>query len=161
MPVTAPAPWWRGARGEWWVAGQGALMALLLFGPRGPSLPLPAPVSLAAGVLLMAPGLFLFAWGLLALGRRNLTPLPAPRAGGALVETGPYRLVRHPIYGGGAVFALGWALFVHGWLTLAFAAVLFLFIDLKARREERWLLDTYPGYPEYCRRVRKLIPFIY
>jgi protein-S-isoprenylcysteine O-methyltransferase Ste14 len=35
------------------------------------------------------------------------------------------------------------------------------FFDLKARREEAWLLAAYPGYAAYRRRVRKLFPFVY
>lgn len=65
------------------------------------------------------------------------------------------------MYAGGIIMAYGWALAVHGWLTLGYATVLFWFADLKATREERWLAVAYPDYPDYRRRVRKLIPFIY
>jgi protein-S-isoprenylcysteine O-methyltransferase Ste14 len=41
------------------------------------------------------------------------------------------------------------------------ALLLGCFFDLKARREEAWLLDAYPGYAAYRARVRKLVPFIY
>jgi protein-S-isoprenylcysteine O-methyltransferase Ste14 len=40
-------------------------------------------------------------------------------------------------------------------------AALLVFFDLKARREERWLEEAYPGYGDYRRRVRKLVPFLY
>jgi protein-S-isoprenylcysteine O-methyltransferase Ste14 len=56
---------------------------------------------------------------------------------------------------------LGWAVIRRGWLTLGYTALLFLLFDLKARQEEAWLLERYPAYAEYRRRVRKLIPFIY
>jgi protein-S-isoprenylcysteine O-methyltransferase Ste14 len=39
--------------------------------------------------------------------------------------------------------------------------MLFLFLDLKSRREERWLCAKFPDYPAYQRRVRRLIPFVY
>lgn len=57
--------------------------------------------------------------------------------------------------------AFGWGLWVHGWLTLGYALLLFVFFDLKSSREERWLREKFPGYDAYRRRVRKLIPFIY
>ncbi len=108
----------------------------------------------------MAAGGILLAAGIMRLGR-GLTPLPCPNDGAELVQSGPFALVRHPMYGGGLVLALGWALVVQGWLTLGYAALLFAFLDIKSRREEQWLCERYPGYPAYQRRVRKLIPFLY
>jgi len=46
-------------------------------------------------------------------------------------------------------------------LTLAYAALLFLLFDAKARREERWLVEKFPSYADYQRRVRTLVPFVY
>jgi protein-S-isoprenylcysteine O-methyltransferase Ste14 len=157
-------PWWRGARGEWLVAAQVVLMVLVFLGPRNvgdPPAPFPFPgACLAAGIVLMAGGGALLVAGLLRLGR-GLTPLPYPRDGAELVQTGPFALVRHPMYSGGLVLALGWALFSQGWLTLGYVAILFVFLDLKSRREERWLAEKFPTYAAYRRRVRKLIPFVY
>ena len=45
--------------------------------------------------------------------------------------------------------------------ALAWACLLSVFLDLKSRREESWLLARFPTYAAYRRRVRKLIPFIY
>jgi protein-S-isoprenylcysteine O-methyltransferase Ste14 len=87
--------------------------------------------------------------------------LPYPKDGADLVETGPFGLVRHPIYSGLLMAGFGWALFVQGWLTLVYAAVLFVVLDVKARREERWLVEKFPAYAVYQRRVRRLIPFVY
>ena len=78
-----------------------------------------------------------------------------------LVVAGAYRLVRHPIYSGLAAMAFGWGMWVHGWLTLGYALILFVFFDCKSRREERWLREKFPEYAAYQRRVRKLIPFVY
>jgi protein-S-isoprenylcysteine O-methyltransferase Ste14 len=93
--------------------------------------------------------------------RSNLTPLPYPKPQATLVQTGPYRFVRHPMYAGGILLAFGWALVVRGWLTLVYAALLFVFLDVKSAREERWLADKFPDYLDYQRRVRKLVPFIH
>jgi protein-S-isoprenylcysteine O-methyltransferase Ste14 len=158
-------PWWRGTRGEWYVAGQLVLIAVVFFGPRTlPGLAVwPAPlarISVTVGAALMLAGSGLLVVGLLWLGS-NLTPLPYPRPHAILVQTRPYRLVRHPMYVGGIVLAYVWALVVRGWLTLVYATVLFVFLDVKSTREERWLADKFPDYPDYKRRVRKLIPFIH
>jgi protein-S-isoprenylcysteine O-methyltransferase Ste14 len=112
------------------------------------------------GVVLIGLGFLLTTSGILRLGT-NITPLPYPKDHAPLIETGPYRLVRHPIYSGGVFMALGWACFVHGWLTCAYAIILFLFFDVKSRREEEWLKGKFSNYVDYQKRVRKLIPFVY
>lgn len=166
MSPAIRAGWWKGRRGEGYVVGQVVLLALVFFGPRTtPSLPTwPRWLSggtQVAGPLLMAAGAALLVSGLVALGRRNLTPLPYPTKRCVLRQTGPYALVRHPMYAGGIILAYGWALTVSGWLTLAYATALLVFADLKASREERWLVDMCPDYAAYQRRVSKLIPFVH
>jgi protein-S-isoprenylcysteine O-methyltransferase Ste14 len=147
------------------VAVQVVLIAVVFFAPRTlPGLPAwPAPLerigTFVGGGLILA-GAFLFLAGFFALGP-NLTPLPHPRSNATLVRTGPYRIVRHPIYSGGLLLAYGWALVVHGWLTLAYATFLLIFLDIKSTREERWLAARFPEYGDYRQRVRKLIPFVH
>jgi protein-S-isoprenylcysteine O-methyltransferase Ste14 len=65
------------------------------------------------------------------------------------------------MYAGGIALAYGWALVVRGGLTLVYATVLLIFLELKSAREERWLAAKFPDYRDYQRRVRKLIPFIH
>ena len=150
------------SRGEWYVAIQGALMGLVAAGPwidpatwSGDAAP-----WLAAGSVLGALGVGLGSAGLHALGR-NLTPLPRPKDGATMVTSGAYAIVRHPIYTGIALAALGWALAWRSPITLALAVALFAFFDLKSRREERWLVEAFPQYPDYRRRVKRLVPFVY
>jgi len=72
-----------------------------------------------------------------------------------------YRVVRHPMYCGVILAAFGWALLRQGWLTLGYALAGWVFIEAKVRQEERWLLERFPGYAAYQRRVCKLIPFVH
>lgn len=159
------APWWRGTRGEWYVVAQVGIFLLVGFGPRellgvtawGRPLSL---ITLVIGLALGGLGGLLGLAGLFYLGA-NLTPLPHPKDDATLVESGAYALVRHPIYSGLILVAFGWALIVASPLTLLYALILFIFFDLKSRREERWLLRKFERYADYQKRVRKLIPFIY
>jgi protein-S-isoprenylcysteine O-methyltransferase Ste14 len=82
----------------------------------------------------------------------SLTPYPSPR--GKHLERGPYRFVRHPMYGGGVVLAVGVAL-ASSPVALAPALALVPFFLFKARYEERLLGEFDPGYREYLSRVRK------
>jgi protein-S-isoprenylcysteine O-methyltransferase Ste14 len=165
FPLQPQAPWWKGSRGEWYVVAQGLLFVLVLFAPRTvpglPALGAYATLASAIGLALMLVGATLAAAGLLGLGQENLTALPYPRDGSTLVVTGPYRLVRNPIYSGLIFGAFGYALWVNGWLTLGYAALLFIFFDVKSRKEERWLAEKFPDYGAYQQRVKKLIPWVY
>jgi protein-S-isoprenylcysteine O-methyltransferase Ste14 len=144
---------------------QFVLFALVAVGPTSwhgwPPWPFPGgqPVGFV-GAAMMIVGLAVAIWGGLMHGA-GLQALPYPPEGGTLLHTGPYRFVRHPIYGGAVFMAFGWAIWRHGWLTLVYAALLFLLFDAKARREERWLVEKFPSYTGYQRRVRKLVPFLY
>jgi protein-S-isoprenylcysteine O-methyltransferase Ste14 len=157
--------WWRGQRGEWYVVAQTVLFVLVAAGPATvwgwPGRPFPGGHLMSAvGVILIAGGAALAIAGARKHGP-GLTALPYPREGGTVLFTGPYRIVRHPIYSGAVFVAFGWAFVSHGWLTLVYAALLFLLFDVKARREERWLVEKFPSYAAYRRRVRKLVPFLY
>lgn len=148
-----------GKRGEGWFVLQMVLFALIFFAPQATCFACP-PWLRGVGLVILAVGGVLGTWGMVALGR-NLTPFPKPVEGGTLVTHGPYRVVRHPIYAGLILGTLGWALFRANLLGLALAVLLFVFFDLKSRREEQWLRQTYPGYAEYQARVKKLVPWIY
>lgn len=159
------APWWKGARGEWYVVAQVGLFALVALGPRTlPGFPawsgMPALAGTVFGPVLMLAGAALSVAGLFHLGP-NLTPLPYPKDCSELVDTGAYSIVRHPIYSGLILGAFGWGLSIHGGLTLLWALALFVFFDVKSRLEERWLAEKFADYPAYRARVKKLIPWVY
>jgi protein-S-isoprenylcysteine O-methyltransferase Ste14 len=139
-------------------------MALVFFGPRhlpgGSDARTLAPARIVAGAGLIALGGLLLASAAVRMGR-SLTPLPHPGDQPRLIQSGPFRLVRHPMYGGGVLIAFGWALVVGSPLTLGYAILLLAFLDVKSRREERWLVEKFPDYAVYRRRVRRLIPFLY
>lgn len=157
--------WWKGTRGEWYVVVQGGLFALMILGPHNwTGLPNWTPpftwLGFSVGGVLLIMGGLLLAAGVFKLGA-NLTVVPYPKDNATLVDTGPYRLVRHPIYSGLIGAALGWGLWSHSWSMIGYVILLLIFFDLKSRREERWLKEKFPEYVAYQKRVRKLIPFVY
>jgi protein-S-isoprenylcysteine O-methyltransferase Ste14 len=151
-----------GRRGEGWVVLQVVLLlAIVGAGFLGPAWDGPARVvGVIAGVAAIAFGLGLVAAGILGL-RRQLTAYPRPVPGGRLVEDGVFGLVRHPMYGGGVIVALGWGLAMASPPALVGALFLGAFFDLKSRREEAWLAEQFAAYAAYRRRTRRLIPWVY
>jgi protein-S-isoprenylcysteine O-methyltransferase Ste14 len=116
--------------------------------------------SIAAGLLLGAAGAVLAAWGLLALGE-NLSPYPEPKQGVTLVDRGPFRLVRHPVYGGIVIGAIGAGLFAGSWPALTAAGALTMLLLGKSRFEEQQLVERLSGYAAYRDRVRRvMIPWV-
>ena len=153
----------RTARGGGWVAGQVVLIAaIILSAVLGPGVPDGlAVLAYAAGGALTTLGVLLLISGGAGLGS-SLTPFPAPRPEGQLVTAGIYRRVRHPMYGGGILVALGWSILTGSAAGLILTVVLVVYFELKSRPEERWLLDRYAGYAEYRRHTpRKFVPFVY
>ena len=152
-----------GKRGGGWVAGQLLLMAAVFLSPLvgrtwGDAY---AVAGYTIGGGLLALGVLLLAWAALHLGA-SLTPLPAPRTNSKLRASGPYVLVRHPMYGGAILIAVGWSIIFATLTGEALTVALAVFLDLKARREEAWLVERVDGYDAYRARTRhKLVPFIY
>jgi protein-S-isoprenylcysteine O-methyltransferase Ste14 len=158
---------WKGERGEWYVVVQAVLLLLILFGPATAAwLPeWPAGtfrVSSFLGTVLLIGGFVWMIAGAVQLAMaRSLSALPRPRDAATPVDTGAFALVRHPMYCGGIWAVVGWGLANQRMLVLGYAVVLAVFFDVKASREERSLGEKFPGYADYKRRVRKLIPFVY
>lgn len=157
--------WRNGQRGEYWVLLQGLLLIGVVLLPtyRLPSVVIPSPGiyglwGIAGAIALLA--VILLGKGLLDLGQ-SLTPLPFPREDGQLVQTGVYGWVRHPIYSGVILGILSYAIAQQSLSHFLATAILLLFFNAKANREETWLLERYPDYINYQQRVKKLIPWIY
>ena len=152
-----------GPRGEGWVLIQGILLVLVAAAgwSLGPDWSGPLRfLGIVLGIALLAGGIVLAIRGALDLGRA-MTPLPRPREDADLVDSGAYAFVRHPVYGGLILGAVGWAVMQASLMALAWAAVLLLFFRLKSAREEHWLTARYPGYAAYRARTRRFIPWIY
>ncbi len=150
-------------RGAWYVVIQATLIGLILLGPQGSPLLSTGPLKTtlqSCGVAIGLLACLIMVIAAINLGK-NLTPLPCPKDNSELVQTGLYRFVRHPIYFGVLLAALAWLLIFPHAFTFVYAVALFMLFDVKARREEVWLVERFPAYSAYQARVKKLIPGIY
>lgn len=156
-----------GPRGEGWVLLQGICFALLAAAIYAGPQDLGEDVAMAGtrqllGYVIGVVAAVMIGSGIAELRRaRSLSALPKPREDARLVERGAYRLVRHPIYGGLILAALGLAVITPWAGTFIAVALLAIVLDLKRRREESWLRERFPGYDAYRARTKALIPWIY
>jgi protein-S-isoprenylcysteine O-methyltransferase Ste14 len=128
--------------------------------PGGPDgLVVHAAVVRAIGAALVVCGLATAVWARVALGRNWGMPM-TEKDQPELVTSGPYRVVRHPIYSGIVLATIGTALAVSlGWLVVA--AVMGVYFGYSATVEERTLTEHFPEeYPRYRARTKMLIPFV-
>jgi protein-S-isoprenylcysteine O-methyltransferase Ste14 len=79
-----------------------------------------------------------------------------------VISSGPYRYVRHPMYTGFVLFAVGTALLLGSWYGLMGAMLLIGLVGRRAVLEERALHEELTGYSEYMARTRyRLVPYVW
>ncbi|HEX7758283.1 MAG TPA: isoprenylcysteine carboxylmethyltransferase family protein [Caulobacteraceae bacterium] len=98
--------------------------------------------------------------------RENTFAAPVVRIqaerGQKVISTGPYALVRHPMYAGAILFLFGQPLLLGSWWAFAATPILVLAIAVRAVGEEGELSKAFPDYAGYAARVRfRLIPGIW
>jgi protein-S-isoprenylcysteine O-methyltransferase Ste14 len=137
----------------------GALL-LVSEGPRL-NLGLPAPVAGNVGAAVCVVGLFCAIWARVTLAG-NWSSDVTFKESHMLVERGPYRFVRHPIYTSMLLMCLGCAIDrerLASWIGLG---VILTGLWIKLRQEEVLLTRHFPdAYPTYQARVKALVPFLF
>ena len=117
----------------------------------------PGAVQQGASDVLLLAGTAWAVWSLHFLGR-NLSVIAQARG---VTDRGPYRWVRHPLYAGEIVAALGLAVAAHSLAAVAVWAGSCALQVYRAVREEQLLLAALPGYRAYRRRTAALLPGIF
>ena len=112
------------------------------------------------GLVLFALGLVFAIWARIHIGRNWGTPM-SQKVEPELVTTGPYQLVRHPIYSGILLAGLGTAVAL-SWTWLVPVVLSGAYFIYSASAEERYLTEEFPiAYPLYRRSTKMLVPFIF
>lgn len=144
------------------VAGMGYLLAVIYFPNFAGMHALnehAGQVQGCAGLLVCTAGVVLVIMSLRTLGR-NWSDLVVLKHDHQLVQAGPYRWVRHPLYDGMLLAVAGSAMTVGTVVAYACVPVLFLGFLLKAGQEETLLQSRFQEYGAYRRRVKGFIPFV-
>ena len=121
------------------------------FVPLTPWLPTLALALAAAGLLFAC-------WARSILGS-NWSAVVQVKQDHELIESGPYRYVRHPIYTGLLLALAGTALLLGEWRAVLGFVIMFVSFWRKLRLEEAWLREYFgPAYGQYMQRVKAIVP---
>ncbi len=131
-------------------------LMIVVIGATGPIVTL-KPFFLGGAVL----GVLLMVWSLWTMRLSNLNVMPHLKANCNLVMSGPYRLIRHPMYAAVLLVTLAMVLNHLTLLRMMYWLVLLIVLHLKFLYEEKLLLEKYPQYSDYKKHTKRLIPFIY
>ena len=130
-----------------------------VFGGRAMMSLMPRPLQVAGALVILAGGVLV---GLARLAFSSWRFRARLDAGHQLATGGPFRFVRHPIYAGLDLLAIGSALWMPTTLTILGALTMALGGELRARAEEPLLKHAFgDAYREYRRRTKRFIPGLY
>ena len=120
----------------------------------------PSVMKFWVGTAITAAGLGFSAWARIHLGR-NWSATVTVKEDHELIRTGPYAIVRHPIYTGVLFGFIGTAFAIGQWRGVLAVAIVFVAFWRKLRLEERWMSETFgEDYRRYRERTKALIPFL-
>ena len=100
-------------------------------------------------------------WAVISMKLHTLTVLPAVKKGGKLCTSGPYRVIRHPMYTAVLLLLLGLLLnnYSHTGLVVFFIVLVDLIVKMNV--EEKILLAHYADYKSYMNLTKRIVPFLY
>jgi protein-S-isoprenylcysteine O-methyltransferase Ste14 len=100
-------------------------------------------------------------WAILVMRIGHFNIASHVKVGAELVTSGPYRIVRHPMYTSIVLFTVPQIIFQHPPSRLAAFFVLLISLVLKMLYEEQLLKDAFPDYQAYMKRTKRVIPCVW
>ena len=146
------------AKDIFFVSTQLLLFLAYVWSPKFLKLP-DWPELWLSGIILFILGMVILAKSLIDL-NASLSPFPSPKKSAQLITTGIYQSIRHPIYSGIVLFALGYGLITESGYKLLIALALLVLFYFKSKYEEKLLTKQYPSYPEYKESTGAFIPLL-
>lgn len=114
-----------------------------------------------AAFLLEITGVFLGLLAIYVMGLGNFNIRPIVKNNGVLISSGPYRIIRHPMYLAQVLVVVPLVCESFTYWRLAVLLLLVIVLTVKIEYEEKRLLIHFLGYKDYKKTTKKVIPFIY
>lgn len=113
------------------------------------------PVAIKyTGAIISFFGFLVIALAIIQL-NKNLTPFPTPKQEGVLINSGLYKYIRHPIYSGIFIAAIGMALYNSSYWQLSISIILLILFYYKSNYEESLLIAKFKEYESYKKNTRR------
>lgn len=137
----------------WWMLIFGSLIEYALW-------PIQQRIVTVLGITLMVLGSTLRVWSVHTLGQYYSGHIESWN-GQTVIQSGPYRLLRHPGYAGNILQALGLPMVINAYGALILSVVLAGLFIRRLLWEEAWLNQNLKGYTDYRRHTWRLIPRVW
>ena len=135
------------------VAAQFLLVGILIFLQ-------PSARAHPSSLVFHLSGIALGFWAVFSMGRGNLNVSPVVRENASLVQRGPYRMIRHPMYTALLLFMLSYVLADMTPLSLQLWCGLLLVLIVKSLYEESLLTQRFPSYAQYKQHTWRFVPYV-
>jgi protein-S-isoprenylcysteine O-methyltransferase Ste14 len=142
------------------VSAQFVLIGILIFQLLKTAVTPSIVVQFIAGAVFLV-GLALFAFTQYFNRPGNWSVHPLPKSNGQLVTTGPYKLIRHPMYSAALLCACAVAVWTFSWVSLLCTVALIVVFAQKIKIEEREMAAKFPDWADYTSRTKRLIPKVW
>lgn len=112
-------------------------------------------------LLIEVSGFVLVLWAVYEMKLGNFNIQPLVRTDGVLVTSGPYFYIRHPMYLATLMVMIPLVGEYFSYWRLSFIITLCIVFIIKINFEEKELIKSFQAYPNYIKKTKKLIPYIY
>ncbi len=112
-------------------------------------------------LIIQSLGVFLGFWAIVVMSKSKLNITPVPREGSSLINSGPYRIVRHPMYSSLLLFLVPIVFYYSSKMGFLVFGIFLVNLILKLTYEEQLLLKTFNRYEVYKQYTWRLIPYVY
>lgn len=113
------------------------------------------------GFIVQLFAIFLGVWAIITVRKGSFSIFPEPSEQTVFIQTGSYKLIRHPMYTSILLFFLPSIVLSISIGSLFLYFILLITLILKLTYEEKLLLEKFPIYAVYQKKTKRLIPFIY
>lgn len=113
------------------------------------------------GILIEVAGIFLGIHAIYIIKLKNISIAPLVKPNSSLITSGPYRIIRHPMYTAQLLAILPLVVEYFSYIRLSVLFLLLITLLIKIQFEEKQLNLYFPDYKEYSSKTWRMLPFVF